>query len=68
MLYEVAMVRKPSPKQVEEGILETLIMPPTPVVAKDDRLAAMAAMQKVGTEVKDFTNVEVIVRPFVNRS
>lgn len=63
-LYIVALIRKPTKKQEEEGALESLIMEPTYVIAKDDKSAAVQAVMKNKTDLGDMNNVEVIVRPF----
>ena len=64
MLYEVAMILKPTKKVREEGALESLVMEPTAVIAKNEQAAAVsAALQKKLTGV-DMNQVEVLVRPF----
>jgi hypothetical protein len=37
MLYEVALIEKPTKKEAEDGQIEKLILPPTPVIARDDK-------------------------------
>ena len=49
MLYLVALIQKPTKKEEENGKAETLIMPPTPVIARDDKSAAVKAV----AEMKD---------------
>lgn len=67
MLFEVAMIQNPTPKEKEEGIQEKLIMPPTPVIAKDQQQAAVSAvMQKKESIECDMTRIEVLVRPFAS--
>ncbi|MCP3684959.1 MAG: hypothetical protein GY861_20040 [bacterium] len=61
MLYQVALIRKPTKKQAEDGKLEELIMEPKAVIAADDKTAAIKACK----EIDSLDNVEVIVRPFV---
>jgi hypothetical protein len=65
MLYEVALIQKPTKKAAEEGEQEKLILPPTPVIAHDDKAAALKAVldnkDKITT---DLANVTVLVRPF----
>lgn len=66
MLFEVAIIKKPTKKEQDEGTAtETLIMPPTAVVARDASAAAIAAVTKDGG-LKDFDSdrCEVLVRPF----
>lgn len=66
MLYEVALIERPTKKEVEEGKAERLILPPVPVIAPDDRSAGVQAVlahrEKI---VGDLSRVEVLVRPFV---
>lgn len=65
-LFEVAIIRKPSKKEIEEGTgQEGLVLAPTPVVARDANSAVIAAVTKDGG-IKDFdpNKCEVIVRPF----
>lgn len=63
-LFEVALLKKPTRKEVEEGTAkEELVFGPEPVVAKDTQSAAIAAVMKSGAKV-DMERVEVLVRPF----
>lgn len=66
MLYEVALIERPTKKEQEEGKAERLILPPVPVIAPDDRSAGVQAVlaqrEKI---VGDLSRVEVLVRPFV---
>lgn len=65
MLYLVALIQKPTKKQEEDGQQETLILPPTPIIAKDDKSAAVQAVANNKDKITaDLQNVEVIVRPF----
>lgn len=65
MLYEVALIEKPTHKELEEGGVERLILPPTPVIAKDDKSAGVqAVMQNKDKITGDLSRVEVLVRPF----
>lgn len=65
MLFEIAMIQHPTPKEKEDGIQEKLIMPPTPVIAKDQQQAAVTAvMQQKDTIDCDMARIEVLVRPF----
>lgn len=65
MLYLVALIQKPTQKETEDGKQEVLILAPTPVIARDDKSAAVQAVamnkDKIST---DLSNVEVLVRPF----
>lgn len=65
MLYEVALIEKPTAKQLEEGAVEKLILPPTAVIAKDDKAAAVMAVVLNKEKIEgDLSRVEVLVRPF----
>lgn len=65
MLYEVALIEKPTKKELEDGKTEKLILPPTPVIAADDKSAGVqAVMQNKEKLTGDLSRVEVLVRPF----
>ena len=65
MLYEVALIHKPSPKELEDGKQEVLILPPTAVIAKDDKSAGVIAVMQNKDKIEgDLSRVEVLVRPF----
>lgn len=65
MLYEVALIQQPTQKEREEGAIETLIMAPTPVIAKDEQSAGVAAVMQQKDSIKcDISRVQVLVRPF----
>ena len=65
MLYLVALIQKPTKKQEENGQQEKLILAPTPVIARDDKSAAVQAVSSNKDKIEgDLSNVEVIVRPF----
>lgn len=64
-LFLVALLQRPNKKEAEEGKLETLVMPPTPVIARDDKAAALKAVLDNKDKVTgDLSNVDVLVRPF----
>ena len=65
MLYEVAIVQKPTKKEQEEGTPEKLVFGPKAVIAGSEQAAAVAAVRNGGipTEVPD-ERLEVLVRPF----
>lgn len=65
-LFEVAILEKPTPKQIEEGQGEKLVLAPKAVVANDSQSAAIAAVLDTKDLVVDRSRMEVIVRPFVN--
>lgn len=65
MLFEVALVLAPTKKESEAGIAEKLILPPTAVIASDDKAAAVQAVAANKDKAPDgLTRVQVPVRPF----
>lgn len=65
MLYEVALIEIPTKKEQEDGKSEKLILPPTPVIAGDDKAAAVQAVAQNKDKVpSDLSRVQVLVRPF----
>lgn len=65
MLYEVALIEKPTQKEQENGQVEKLILPPTAVIAKDDKSAGVQAVMLNKDKITgDLSRVEVLVRPF----
>jgi len=65
MLYEVALIQKPTENELKEGKVETLILPPTAVLAQDDRSAAVKAVSDNKDKITaDLSRVTVLVRPF----
>lgn len=64
-LYEVAILEKPTIKEIEElGAVERLVFGPKPVVAKDQQSAAVAAVMEVGQIDVKQERMEVLIRPF----
>ncbi len=65
-LYEVALIKRPTKKEAEDGAEETLVMPPTPVLSRDDQSAAIQAvmLKKDDIDPADMQRVQVLVRPF----
>lgn len=64
-LYEVAIVRKMTKKESEDGGTEKLVMPPVFIMAKDPQTAAMSAvMGDKAPKGLDLNRDEVLVRPF----
>lgn len=65
-LFEVAIIRKPTKKEIDEGTgQEGLVLAPTAVVARDANSAVIAAVTKDGgVPGFDANKCEVIVRPF----
>jgi hypothetical protein len=68
MLFEVALIKKPSKKAIEEGTgREELILAPTAVIANDAQAAAVQAVITNKDKVpSDMNLIEVLVRPFVS--
>lgn len=65
-LFEVAIIKKPTKKEVEEGTgVEELVLPPTSVIARDPNSAVIAAVTSgEGLKGFDSNRCEVLVRPF----
>lgn len=64
-LFEVAILQKPTKKELDDGGSEKLVFGPKAVVAADDQTAAINAV--VGGDFPpnvDRTRIEVLVRPF----
>lgn len=68
MLYEVAMIKRPTKKEIEdEGKSEELVLPPVCVIANDPQGAAVQAVIKHKDSVPaDMSKIDVLVRPFVS--
>ncbi len=65
MLYEVAILEKPTKKEVDEGkASERLVLGPVAVVANDPQSAAIAAVLDAKDVTIDRSRMEVLVRPF----
>lgn len=64
-LFEVAIIKKPTRKEIEEGTgQEEMILAPTPVVARDPNMAAISVVTKNPPEGFDPNRCEVLIRPF----
>jgi hypothetical protein len=65
-LFEVAIIQKPTRKEIEEGTgSEKLLFGPTAVLARDNQAAAITAVTGTGAPVGlDMARAEVLVRPF----
>lgn len=64
-LFEVAIVEKPTVKEIEElGRAERLVFGPKAVVAKDAQSAGVNAVMEAGHIEVDRDRMEVLVRPF----
>jgi len=67
MLFEVALVKKPTKKEVEEGFLGELLVAPECYIAHDAHSAGAKSTMKNREKVEAIIDrVEVLVRPFVN--
>lgn len=65
MLYEVAILEKPTKKEVEEnGAVEKLVFGPKAVVANDAQSAAISAVLDGAKIEVDRARMSVLVRPF----
>lgn len=65
-LYEVAILEKPTKKQIDdEGATEKLIFGPVAVVANDPQSAAISAVLDGEKPNVDRSRMTVLVRPFV---
>lgn len=67
MLFEVALLLKPTTKEAEDGQIEKLIVKPTPVVAKSPEAAGAKVLKAnlTNIEAEDLDRIEVMSRPFV---
>lgn len=66
MLFEIAILQKPTKKEMEEeGKTDALMFGPKAFVAKDPQGAVVAAMQSGEVPKLDLNKAEVLVRPFV---
>ena len=65
-LFEVAIISKPTKKEVEEGTgAEKLVFGPAAVIARDQQTAAIVAVTGPNTPAGvDMSRAEVLVRPF----
>lgn len=63
-LFEIAILQTPTKKEREDGGMETLIVAPEAIIAKDKETAAMAAVRRPEAAGIDLNRMEVIVRPF----
>lgn len=64
-LFEVAIIEKPTIKEIEDlGKAERLVFGPTAVIAKDAQSAGVNAVMEAGTIQVERDRMEVLVRPF----
>jgi hypothetical protein len=68
MLFEVAIVQKPTKKEMAGGQGEAIVLNPTAIVAQDEQAAAINAVLDHGEKIRDIdrTRMEVYVRPFAD--
>ena len=65
MLFWACVTKDPLKREKEkEGKLETIIMQPEIIVAKDDKAAAIKAIRKVDVSDEELDRIQVVVRPF----
>jgi len=67
MLFEVAILEKPTKKDAEDGKSERLVFGPKAVIANDSQSAAIAAVLDGdnGSKIEvDRSRMTVLVRPF----
>lgn len=65
MLYEVAIIEKPTKKAAEEGKSERLVFGPKPIVAGSEQAAGLLAGKDANLEGANLDQLEVYIRPFV---
>jgi hypothetical protein len=64
-LFEVAILEKPTIKEIEElGKGERLVFGPVAVIAKDSQSAAVSAVMAAGPMEVEKERMEVLIRPF----
>lgn len=67
MLFEVAILEVPTPKEIQDtGAVEKLVFGPKFVIAKDQQAAAMRAVMENIDAVKSINQerMQILVRPF----
>jgi len=65
MLYEVAIIERPTQKAAEDGAVEKLIFGPKAVCAPSPQTAGVLASQCMSLSECNPNLIEVLVRPFV---
>jgi hypothetical protein len=65
-VYEVIIIEKPTDSEMDDGVLETIVLEPVLLVAKDEKSASMKVLldNKELLSQKDAGRLEVMVRPF----
>lgn len=65
MLFEVAIIQKPTKKEAEEnGAMETLVFGPKFEIARDAASAGLKAIRSEEAKDLDLDKCEVMIRPF----
>lgn len=65
MLFEVAIIQKPTKKEAEEtGAMETLVFGPKFEIARDAQSAGLKAIRSSDARDIDLDKCEVLIRPF----
>lgn len=62
-LFEVAILEKPTKKELDKGGQEKLVFGPKAVVARDQQEAVVAAVTGANLQL-DASRMEVLIRPF----
>ena len=68
-LFEVAMIKVPTPNEVKGGATEELVMAPTAVIAANAQTAALIVGRKADLKDmsdKDLGRIQTLIRPFAN--
>lgn len=63
-LFEVAILERPTPKQMEDGAAERLVLGPKAVIANDPQSAGIVVAIEAKELSIDTSRMEVLVRPF----
>ena len=64
-LFEVCIVKTPTRKELEDGALETVVVEPKLIVARDSQAAGFEAVFNAKLDPsQDRSRLEVLVRPF----
>lgn len=64
MLFEVAILEKPTKQDAEKGVTERIVLAPTAVTAKDRDGAIVAALKSTTLRDVDTNRIDVLVRNF----
>jgi hypothetical protein len=66
MLFQVAVVERPTEKEEEDGAVEKILVEPTTIVAKSQNAVAMKIVQEHSSKLRDADpdRVDILIRPF----